>query len=198
MVVSTRLDVRSQNFSIHNTRRRQHQCPRVPTCSHRFLGQQSTLLRYHDAIIFFLTIAEVRLNAAVNQRACMNCACTATTRKTNTKGREQRIMYDRIPAQFVESVPGPNQAESKKKNRTEKEERTGEVLFRTGNRMKKRKRDEETKRRRDEETRRQGDKERRREGEKERKREREKERKCKRGRRHKTGAKVRCVYCIRL
>ena len=40
---------------------------------------------------------------------CMHC----DHEKNKHKGREQRIMYDRIPAQFVESVPGPKQAESK-------------------------------------------------------------------------------------
>ena len=49
-------------------------------------------------------------------------------------------MYDRIPAQFVESVPGPKQAESKICTELRKEERTGEVLFRTGNRIKKERR----------------------------------------------------------
>ena len=51
-----------------------------------------------------------RLNAAVNQtrmhELCMHCDHEKTQ-------RDQRIMYDRIPAQFVESVPGPKQAESK-------------------------------------------------------------------------------------
>ena len=61
------------------------------------------------------------LNAAVNQ-ACVNCV-----------QREQRIMYDRIPAQFVESVPGPK----KRKNRAEDRRwlRPDETLFRTGNRI---------------------------------------------------------------
>ena len=36
---------------------------------------------------------------------CMHC-------DHEKKHKEQRIMYDRIPAQFVESVPGPKQAES--------------------------------------------------------------------------------------
>ena len=62
----------------------------------------------------------------------MNCACTATTRN---KGREQRILYDRTHAQFVESVPGQRTSWKQNMHRTGKEARTGEVLFRTGNRI---------------------------------------------------------------
>ena len=34
------------------------------------------------------------------------CSCEPSVRELRAQ-REQRIMYDRIPAQFVESVPGP-------------------------------------------------------------------------------------------
>ena len=57
---------------------------------------------------------------------CMHC-----DHEKKHKGREQRILYDRIPAQFVESVPGSKQAESKICT----ELKTGETLFRTGDRI---------------------------------------------------------------
>ena len=61
-------------------------------------SQQSTLLRYHDAIIFFW-------QSRNENKSKSECSCEPSVRELRAQ-REQRIMYDRIPAQFVESVPG--------------------------------------------------------------------------------------------
>ena len=79
-------------------------------------SQQSTLLRYHDAIVSFLTIAE--MNAAVNQ-ACVNCACTVNCALPKDK----------------EYARCATLTDKQDMHKTEKEERTREVLFRTGNRI---------------------------------------------------------------
>ena len=57
------------------------------------------------------------------------CSCEPSMRELRAQ-REQRIMYDRKPAQFVESMPGPkNKAEDKRRLKPH------ETLFRTGNRI---------------------------------------------------------------
>ena len=85
-----------------------------------------------DAIIFFLTIAEWKQIKVWMQLRTKRAwiACTK---------REQRILYDRIPAQFVESVPGPkNTAEDRRWLRQD------EALFR--NRIKWKKKNQKRKR----------------------------------------------------
>ena len=110
MVVSNRLEVRSQNSSIHNTRRRHHQCPRVPTCSHQGSNDDeltnNTLFRYDDAIVFSCNRANEFESGCED---VMKCACAV---KVNC-GTCARCA----------TLTG-----------------TGEVLFWTGNRIKKERR----------------------------------------------------------
>ena len=86
MVVSTRLEVHSQNSSTHNTRRRHHQCPRVPTCSHRGSSNDeltnNTVLRYHDPIIFSCNRANEFESGCEDD---VNCACTVKVNCRNMR-----------------------------------------------------------------------------------------------------------------
>ena len=68
-------------------------------------------------------------------QTCVNCACTATTRETNTKAENNELCMIGYPHNSSNRCQDPIKLKANM-HRTGKEEGTGEVLFRTGNRIK--------------------------------------------------------------
>ena len=96
MVVLNRLEVRSQNCGIHNTRRRHRQCPRVRTCIHPGIEELTinTLLRFHDAIWYSCNRAKEFESGCEED---MNCACSCNARSTVL----YRMTRNKICARFA-------------------------------------------------------------------------------------------------